>query len=104
MENQQEVDAIFSTRDLTLAATLTTLKFGIVGIDYQIEGNKPTPIGYFKFKNTPQLREARQRYTQALLTVEPKLFITNMHSLKAEIVGAFTNPHLKTFDGSMKSK
>lgn len=91
-------DNIFSTRDLTQAATLITLKFPLVGIDYQIEGNKPQPVGYFKFEDTARLKEARQKYTQSLLSVEPKLFMTNVHSLKAEVTNAFKNPHNRAFD------
>ena len=91
-------DNIFSTRDLTQAATLITLKFPLVGIDYQFEGSKPQPVGYFKFEDTPTLREARQKYTQSLLSVEPKLFMTNVHSLKAEVTNAFKNPHMRAFD------
>lgn len=90
-------EEIFSTRDLYLAATLITLKFPLTGIDYQIIGSKSKPIGYFKFDDTVKLREARQKYTQSLLMVEPKLFVTNMHSLKAEVTNAFTNPHNRTF-------
>lgn len=89
---------IFSTRDLTQAATLITLKFPLIGIDYQIEGSKPQPVGYFKFEDTPRLKEARQKYTQSLLSVEPKLFMTNVHSLKAEVTNAFKNPHNRAFD------
>ncbi len=88
---------IFSTRDLTMAATLITLKFPMVGIDYQITGMKGNPVGFFKFNDSELLKEARQKYMQSLLSVEPKLFMTNVHSLKAEVQNAFTSPHQKTF-------
>lgn len=91
-------DKIFSTRDLTEAATLVTLRFPIVGIDYQIEGTKPNPIGYFKFEASERLREARQKYTQGIISVEPKMFMTNIHSLKAEVTNAMRNPHQRAFD------
>jgi hypothetical protein len=84
---------IFSTRDLYLAATLVSLKFYLTGIDYQVEGNKNMPIGYFKFENTPEILEAKAKYTQGLLSIEPKLFITNLKSLKSEIVNIYRNPH-----------
>jgi len=86
---------IFSTRDIYLAATLITLKFYSTGIDYQIEGDKNLPIGYFKFEDTTELREAKSKYMQGLLSVEPKLFVTNLKSLKSEIVNIFKNPHIK---------
>lgn len=90
MKNQ-----IFSTRDINLAATLITLKFYLLGIDYQIEGVKNQPVGYFKFEDTEDLKEAKLKFMQSLLSVEPKLFTTNLKSLKSEIIGAFKNPHTK---------
>jgi hypothetical protein len=83
----------FSTRDLYLASTLVTLHFPLLGIDYQVEGIKPKPIGYFKFEETPELLETRSKYNQSLLLVEPKLFISNLQSLKAEVVNMFQNPN-----------
>lgn len=90
-------DNIFSTRDLTLAATLMSLKFPMLSIDYQIEGSKSQPVGYFKFEDTERLRDARQKYMQSLVAVEPRQFMTNVHSLKAEVTNAFKNPHMKSF-------
>ena len=91
MENN---NTIFSTRDLYLAAVLVTLKFPIQGVDYSIEGEKALPVGYFQFLNSPALREARQKYSQGLISVEPRMFITNMRSLKAEIANVFRNPNM----------
>ncbi len=79
---------IFSTRDLPLAATLVTLKFFMLGVDYQLEGKKNSPVGYFKFEDTPALQEAKKKFTQGFIAVEPKIFVTNLHSLKAEVVNA----------------
>lgn len=84
---------IFSTRDLYLAATLVTLKFEMIGVDYQVEGSKNQPIGYFKFDETPEIHNAKSKYIQGLLEVEPKLFVTNLKSLKSEIVNIYKNPH-----------
>lgn len=89
-----ENNSIFSTRDIYLAATLVTLKFYLTGIDYQIEGDKNLPIGYFKFENNEEIQEAKSRYTQGLLLVEPKSFVTNLKSLKSEIVNIYKNPHV----------
>lgn len=86
-------DEIFSTRDLYLASVLVTLKFYLTGIDYILEGNKNQPIGYFKFSNSDSIQEAKSKYTQGLLLVEPKLFVTNLKSLKSEIVNMYNNPH-----------
>lgn len=90
-------DNLFSTRDLHLATTLITLKFPLKGIDYQIEGPKGDVNGYFKFEDSVSLREARQKYMQSLLSVEPKLFVTNMRSLKAEVANFKKNPHDRNF-------
>jgi len=82
-------DEIFSTRDLYLAATLVTLKFFMIEIDYEIDSSKNRPVGYFKFQNSPALQDAKQKYGQGFLAIEPKAFITNIHSLKAEVINAF---------------
>ena len=97
MEEALTDEEIFSTRDLTEAATMVSLKFPLVGIDYQLIGRKPNPIGFFKFEKTPLLKEARQKYMQSLITVEPKLFMTNVHALKAEVTNFITNPHNTSF-------
>jgi len=86
---------IFSTRDLYLAATLVSLKFPMIGIDYQVEGEKNRPIGFFKFENSGRLMEAKTQYNQGMLVVEPRNFVTNLNGLKAEVIGALTNPHTR---------
>ncbi len=86
---------IYCTRDLYLAATLVTLKFYMEGIDYQIEGTKNNPVGYFKFTETPELRDARQKYLQGLILVEPQDYVQKMHALKAEVQNMSMNPHNK---------
>ena len=92
-KNQKESKKFFSTRDIYLATTLITLRFTMVGLDFQIEGEKNNPVGYFKFENSPELREAEKKYWQGNLAVEPKLFITNMRGLKAQISNIYKGPH-----------
>ena len=92
METKNE---IFSTRDLYLAATLVTLKFRMTGVDYSIEGSKNHPVGYFKFEETAELLDTKDRFMQGLLEVEPKTFVTNLKSLKSEIVNIQQNPHMR---------
>lgn len=82
----------FMTRDLYLASTLVTLHFPLLGTDFQIEGTKPKPIGYFKFSNTEELREVCSQYNQGLLLIEPRMFINNLQSLKSTVVNMFNNP------------
>lgn len=86
---------VFSTRDIYLAATLVTLRFEMLNIDYQVEGLKPRPIGYFNFTETPLLRDARSKYNQGLVQVEPRMFMNNLQSLKSEVVNMFQNPNSK---------
>ena len=96
----EETRQPFMTRDLYLASTLVTLHFPLLGIDYQIEGIKPKPIGYFKFEDTPELHTTRNDYNQSLLLVEPKLFISNLQSLKSEVVNMFENPKSLAYNNS----
>lgn len=85
-------EEIFSTRDLNLASVLVTLKFYMVGIDYQIEGEKNQPIGYFNFNDSPELREAENKYWQGLLAVEPRIFLNNLRGLKAQVITVYKGP------------
>jgi len=92
-EEQEDKKKEFSTRDLYLASTLVTLKFRLTGIDIQFEGIKSRGIGYFKFEETPELHEARSGYNQGLIKVEPRIFMTNLQSLKSEVVNIQQNPN-----------
>lgn len=93
MNNVVPEERIFSTRDLALSATLVTLRFLMLGFDIQYEGEKNRPVAYFKFEQTAKLEDARQKYVQGLLAVEPKTYMTNVHALKSEIENAKKNPH-----------
>ena len=94
-----ENDSTFSTRDLYLSATLVTMGFDMINTSMVIEGSKNMPVGYFEFKNTPELQDARSKYTQGRLLVEPKIFITNLKSLKSEVVNYNQNPHYSSRPG-----
>lgn len=85
---------IFSTRDIMVATTLVTHRFQLVGIDMQIEGNRPQPVGYFKFSNSKELQDARAKLAAGDLLVDPKMFMMNLHSLKAEVTNLYKNPNL----------
>lgn len=89
---------IFSTRDLHMAATLVTLKFYMVGIDYQIEGQKNLAVGYFMFEDTPELRDAMQKYVQGLVLIEPREYQENVRMLKAQVENMKLNPHNSIFN------
>jgi hypothetical protein len=85
--------AIYSTRDLYLAAVLVTLQFYLIRTDMQVEGLSNRPIGYFVFEDTAELRDARQKYMQGMLLIEPQSFVTKMHSLKAHVANMSLSPH-----------
>lgn len=88
-----EDTAFFSTRDLYMASTFVTLKFAMIGMDVQYEGSRSMPVAYFKFPDSPSLQDAKRKYIQGLLMVEPKSFVLNMRALRAEIANFVNNPH-----------
>ena len=94
-DERDEAKKTFSTRDLYLASTLVTLQFVLMGTDFQVEGVKPKPIGYFNFEDSPALRDAILQYNQGMIMVEPRMFINNLQSLKAIVTNMFQNPNSK---------
>jgi hypothetical protein len=95
IEKKPEVlEALFTTRDIYLASTLITMNFRLVGIDYQYEGERKRPIGYFNFEESNDLREAEREYWSGQLAVEPRFFITNLKGLKAQAEGTYKRPNL----------
>lgn len=83
---------MYVTRDLYEAATLVTLKFFMEHVDYQIEGERRFPVGYFNFEDTPELQEARKKYIQGLIQVEPKALFSSFKALKAQVVNSYKKP------------
>jgi hypothetical protein len=83
----------FTTRDITLAASLTTLKFYLVNIDYQVEGSRQQPVGYFEFDDTQALRDAEKDFQRRKLMVEPREFIENLKNLKSQVTNVFKSPN-----------
>lgn len=98
MSNGQPEDVsdspnFFVTRDLYLAAALLTLKFKKVGVDYQIEGERRMPVGYFKFERTVSINEAVYKFWNGDLAVEPRDYVTAIRSLKSEVTNTYKGPH-----------
>jgi len=79
----------FSTRDIYLASVLLSLKFSLASIDHQVEGFRPTAVGYFNFVQTPELYEVEKKYWARKIALEPVKFIDNLYRLKAEVTGTF---------------
>ncbi len=92
---QEPEPEIFSTRDISLAATLVTLNFPVIAIDYQIEGTNPRQTGYFQFEPSEEVKEAAGKYWSGQLAVEPKTFMTNIRGLKAQVNGHYDSPHTR---------
>lgn len=86
-------EKIFSTRDLALAATLVSLNFELQRIDYQIEGSKPNPIGYFAFEESEELQKTVRDFWSSNIQVEPKSFLNSVKGLKSQIHSYQKNPH-----------
>jgi hypothetical protein len=98
---------IFSTRDLYLAATLVSMRFYVINVDYQLEGSRP--VGYFNFEDSEDLRNAENDYWQGRLAVEPRTFVTNLRGLKAKVNNIYKGPHtdiskMKLVDNNKKKK
>ncbi len=89
MENEN-----FTTRDLTLAATLTTLGIYHNRVDFTVEGDRNHAVGYFVFEDTEELRETETGYRKGQLLVEPRAFMSSVHQLKALVMNYLKAPHL----------
>ena len=91
----EQTNNCYSTRDLTLATTLITLNCEMKGVDYQIEGEKQRPVGYFNFEESEELQDAIKKFWSGSLSVEPRTFMNNLRGLKAQINSFFKNPSSK---------
>ena len=83
----------FSTRDIYLATTLVTMDYKITRVDYQIEGAKRQPVGYFNFDNTEELKEDVDKFWQGALRVDPRVLVNNLWSLKSMVMNEYKNPN-----------
>lgn len=88
-------DDKYSTRDLSLAATLLTLGIFHERTDFTVEGDRNNAVGYFVFENSPELKDAEIKYRRGQVLVEPKRFMANIHQLKAEVMNYLKSPHTK---------
>lgn len=95
MKKEEQIESqIFSSRDIYLSAALICLKFYCVGVDFQIEGSKSNAVGWFKFLDSNLLQEAKSKYLQGLISVEPRAYVQALHSLKSEVANVHNNPHI----------
>ena len=83
---------LFSTRDINLATVLLTLKFTMDSVDFQVEGERQMPVGYFNFDDSQELRDAEAKYWRGMLAVEPRTFVTNLRGLKAQVSNVYKGP------------
>jgi len=89
MENK-----LFSTRDLNLASVFITLKFPLVSIDFQVEGDKI--VGYMNFTGCKELYDAETKFWAGNLAVEPRTLILNMRGLKSQLTNTYKGPRVDT--------
>lgn len=85
----------YLTQDIVLATTLVTLDFKLIKIDYQLEGFKKRPVGYFNFNNTQELQTAIIQYLNGDLSVNSKQYMNNVRELKIQINDFYRNPKSK---------
>ena len=86
MEKQEH-----STRDLIEAASLIALKFPLINIEFQVEGDKL--VGYFLFEDSKELKEARLQSISKELAFEPRSFQGIIRSLKAQLSNSRRSPN-----------
>ena len=91
MENKENKN--FSSRDIYLASTLITLKYEMVNVSYQVEGERRNPIGYFEFEKTEELENTVNDFWQGKVRVDPREFMTNMWGLKSMVTNVYKNPN-----------
>lgn len=87
-----ETKNLFSTKDLTLAATLVSLGFKVEGITIQLEGSSYKAVGYFRFEEENNLQDTISCYMQGELKIEPRLLMSNIRTLKSSVVSAYKAP------------
>ena len=93
MSSKTEKKQDFSTRDIYLVATLLTMKFYNKNIDFQIEGTKNMPVGYFVFDLTNELETVVDKFWRGEIRVEPRAFVYNLRSIRAQLTNMYKNPH-----------
>lgn len=94
-EEKKTEEEKYVTRDLNLAATLITLKFPLLGIDYQVEGERQRPVGYFNFNKNEALTKAETQFWARDLNVEPRALVDNLRGLKTQLSNTYKSPHSK---------
>lgn len=82
-----------SQRDIHFAASLLTLKFDLLKIEFKKDDYRNQLIGYFIFSETPELEKAKEEYLAGVLAVEPLLFISNLRGLKSQLTNRFKSPY-----------
>ena len=92
MPKNNNKPSVYSTRDIYLSSTLLTLRFELLGIDYQYEGERDKPVGYFQFEESPQLFAACDDYWNKKLSVEPNEFVASLRGLRAQLNNHYKNP------------
>lgn len=83
---------IYSTRDLYFAGVLVTKGHKLIKVDYQVEGIRHNPVGYFGFEDTTELRDLEKEYWAGHVTVEPQEYMQGIRLLKSTVVNQYKQP------------
>jgi hypothetical protein len=77
------MDNTFSTRELVLAAALSSLGQTVLNLDVAYEGSKNNPVGFFIFQDSEELQELVRQIRTKKALVEPHAFQNSIRSLKS---------------------
>lgn len=92
MSDAEEKKEIYTTRDIYLASTFVTMGFRVINVDFQLEGHRPRPVGYFNFEDTEELRKAESDFLHGSVQVEPRALFQSLKALKGITNNFYKSP------------
>lgn len=84
---------MYSTRDITLATTLSLNGFEMINIDFQFEGDQTRPVGYFAYEDTEELKQFEKDFYAKKKLVEPLGFSSTLRGIKSQLNNEYKGPH-----------
>lgn len=83
----QTINRDYTTRDITLVATLKTIWHNIKSVDFQFENGRD--VGYFNFEDTDSLHNDINRFYNNEVLVEPKKFMLELKAAKSRVTSFY---------------
>ena len=77
----------FSTRDITLVATLKAIGYNILFVEFQLENGRD--VGYFTFEDSEALQKDVNRFYNGEILVEPKKFMLELKAAKSRVTSYY---------------